>query len=504
MEKKNNYKLLAELAKDFTLLYVEDNIGLQKQASKIFEKFFANVIVANDGQEGLELFKEYYPNIVISDIKMPKMNGLDMAKNIKDIDKEVKIIITSAFDEKEYLIESIDVGIDKYLKKPIPLDAMITSLIEMINKINDEKNIKLFERYTADSFEYQDNMLILIEKDEVLTVNKKCLEFFSQKNNTSFKEFFRKFSHLLLPHENFLYDKGQPSWLETIKDESGKLFNAKIKDDKGKNRHFVLKANRIPNKDDYYILSFDDITDLGMLEENDSNLSKEDSMEEEKIKMINLLHVLKRNKSKIRLFNSYKGLSISNTGTIEEVTAEQIKIKTTYLQQRAIHIDKKTVIESELFTKALKCKMVSVNFETQMVVLDNFSFIPYLPSDQKYVRVMPESNSKAEVYFNTTKISSDISIVDISIEGCNFSFKSLPAGLKEKSNLVLKLKLGIEKSSLDLNIKSEVLKIKENAEDFNVVVTFELEHEIKKELIDYIAKRQMALIREFKGLQNAK
>ncbi len=499
MEDKNNYKKLARLAKDITLLYVEDNSGLQKQAGKIFQKFFTNVFIAKDGEEGMEFFKKFDPDIVVSDIKMPKMNGLDMAKKIKDIDSDVRIIITSAFDEKDYLLDSINIGISRYLKKPIPIDTLIDTLVEVAEEIYRDKSKRLFEIYTKDAFEHQDHILILLENDEVLVANKKCLEFFSQENNKAFAQFFKGFSKVLLPHENFLYQKDGQDWLEIAKEQSGKLFNVKIKDSKDKNRHFVLKVSKIPNRDNYYILSFDDITDLGLLEEDNSNLSED----EQKIKMINLLHVLKRNKSKIRLYNSYKGLSISNTGTIEEVTAEEIKIKTTYLQQRAIHIDKKTTIESELFPKALECKLVSVNFETQIVVLNDFSFIPYLPSEQRYVRVMPESSSSVNIYFNAIKITTPIKIIDISVEGCNLSLESLPAGLKQKGELVLKLKLGTEKSPLALETKAEVLKISELENEFRVIVTFQLEQGAKKLLIDYIAKRQMALIREFKGLQNA-
>ncbi len=341
MENWNNYKKLALLAKGITLLYVEDNSGLQKQAGKIFKKFFTNVIVAKDGEEGLRLFRKFYPDIVISDIKMPKMNGLKMVKKIKELDRNTRIIITSAFDEKEYLVESINIGVNRYLKKPIPIDILIDTLIEVIEEIGSNKNERLFEIYTKNAFEYQDHILILVENDKVLVVNKKCLEFFSQENSKAFAQFFRDFSKVLLPHENFLYEKDNQSWLEAVKEQNRKLFNVKIKDPEGRNRHFVLKANKILDKIDHYILSFDDITELGLLEEDDPNLCESDRIEEEKTKMISLLYVLKRNRSKIRLYNSYKGLSISNTATIEEITAEEIKIKTTYLQQRAIHIDKK-------------------------------------------------------------------------------------------------------------------------------------------------------------------
>ena len=504
MDEKNNYKKLAKLAKDFTILYVEDNPGLKLQASKILKKFFSSVLVASDGQEGFEIFKEKSPDIVITDIKMPKMSGLDMARKMKNLDQDAKIIVASAFSEKAYLLESIEIGVVKYLNKPIPIEILIETLIDTIEKINSQNDIKLFERYTVDSFEYQNNMLILIQKNEVLVANKKCLNFFSIESNQDFREFFRGFSKVLLPQDGFLYKKDETDWLDTIKENENKLFSVKIKDKDGENRHFALKSSKIPDKSDYYILSFDDITELGLLKEHVQDLSPSEQIDQEKIKMVNILHVLKRNRSKIRLYNSYKGLSISNTGTIEEITAQQMSIKTTYLQQRAIHIDKKTILEAELLPKALECKLVNINFDTQMVTLNDYSFIQHLPSEQKYVRVMPEDESIIEVFFNTTKITFDIKIIDISIEGCNLSFSSLPAGMKTGNELLLKLKLGNKKSQLEISTKSEILKIEERSKEFRVVTTFNLQTDIKKEMIDYIAKRQMALIREFKGLKNAK
>ena len=500
MENKNSYKKLAELAKDFGLLYVEDNSGLQKQATKIFKKFFREVIVAKDGQEGIELFMEHYPPIIISDIKMPRISGLDMIKKIRELDSEAKVIITSAFDEKDYLLECINIGVNRYLKKPIPIDELTKTLIEVIGQINEEKNKKLFDRYVKDSFEYQDSIVILIQDKKVLLANKKCLKFFNQESSRAFEKFFEGFSKLLKPHKKFLYEEDGKNWLDEVKKSTGKLFNVKLEDKDGKNRHFILKANRIPEQDEYYILSFDDITELNLLEEYDPNLSAKEREQEEKIRMINLLHVLKRNRSKVRLYNSYKGLSIVNTGVIQEVMSDHINIKTTYLQSRAIHIEKKTTIESELFSQALDCELDSVNFETQTVVLKNFIFSPHLPSEQKHIRVMPESKSEVEIFFNGKKLSLDIHILDISAQGCNLSFHSMPAGLKKESELVLNLTLGEEKKRLNIQAVSRAINITEDEKEFRVATVFELENEPRKQLVDYIAKRQMALIREFKGL----
>ena len=448
--------------------------------------------------------KKKSPDIVITDIKMPKMDGIEMIKRIKEIDPHAHIVIASAFDEKDYLFDAIRFGVSRYLKKPIEVNVLVEALISLIEQINNEKNIKLFEQYSSDIFQYQDLMLILIEENKALTINKKCMEFFDVESLEEFRGIFKHLDNLFLPHENFLCKKDGINWLETIKANSGKLYNVKMKDKEGQNRHFLLKASKIPKKENYFILSLDDITELGLLEENESDESAKKENEQQKI--LNIFKVIQRNSSKVRLYNYHKGLSITNEGSIEEISSEQITIKTTYLQLRAIHINKTTTIESELFgEKALECKMSSINFQTQCVVLEDCHFVPFMPSKQRYVRVMPESDTKVELHFNAVTLDTHIYIKDISLEGCNLSLKTLPAGLKEKSIVLLNIELFEGKTSLKLhNIKSEVLKIYEDKNEFRVVVGFSLQPELKKQLTNYIAKRQMALIREFKGLEYAK
>ncbi len=108
---------LKKLSDGFTLLYVEDNDGLREKALKLLRKIFTNIISASDGEEGYSLFKEHLPQIVISDICMPKLDGLEMMKLIKQIQPSTKFIITSAFDDRDYLLQSIDAGVFHYMKK---------------------------------------------------------------------------------------------------------------------------------------------------------------------------------------------------------------------------------------------------------------------------------------------------------------------------------------------------------------------------------------------------
>lgn len=107
---------LQKKAQGLTLLYVEDNKTLQLQVLKVFKKIFPHVVVGSHAQEGLAYFKEHLPEVVITDINMSSgMNGLEMAKRIKKIEPFTKIIITSAFDDKEFLFGAIEANILKNL-----------------------------------------------------------------------------------------------------------------------------------------------------------------------------------------------------------------------------------------------------------------------------------------------------------------------------------------------------------------------------------------------------
>ncbi|SFV59888.1 diguanylate cyclase/phosphodiesterase (GGDEF & EAL domains) with PAS/PAC sensor(s) [hydrothermal vent metagenome] len=107
-----------------TLLYVEDEDGIRDQLSRFLGYFSGELYLAKDGKEGLELYKKHLPDIVISDIKMPKMDGIEMAKAIKAIDPKQHIVFTTAHSESGFFMDAIDLQVDGYILKPINLDQL--------------------------------------------------------------------------------------------------------------------------------------------------------------------------------------------------------------------------------------------------------------------------------------------------------------------------------------------------------------------------------------------
>ncbi len=102
-----------------TILYVEDEKMIRKNAVEYLSRICNNVLEAKDGIEALNIYKKHKPNIIISDIKMPRMNGLEFASEIRKVDKETPIIIATAHTETDYLLKAVELQLIKYIVKPI-------------------------------------------------------------------------------------------------------------------------------------------------------------------------------------------------------------------------------------------------------------------------------------------------------------------------------------------------------------------------------------------------
>lgn len=118
-----------------SILYVEDEKNIQEELAEFLEIFCEELYLADDGSQGLEEFKKYSPDIIITDIKMPIMDGLEMCKAIKELDNNAHIIFTTAFSDVGFFQEAIELQVDGYILKPISLSALETKLVSLINTI---------------------------------------------------------------------------------------------------------------------------------------------------------------------------------------------------------------------------------------------------------------------------------------------------------------------------------------------------------------------------------
>lgn len=132
------------ICKELTVLLVEDEHLVRKMTCDFLTTIFKKVYLAEDGEMGFSIFKKERPDIVITDIKMPKMDGLTMAKELKQIQKNLPIIVTTAYTDPDLLIEAIEIGIDRFVKKPFETNFFKEAIYKCAFPLIQKKQIKNF------------------------------------------------------------------------------------------------------------------------------------------------------------------------------------------------------------------------------------------------------------------------------------------------------------------------------------------------------------------------
>ncbi|OEV96767.1 butyrate response regulator transcription factor BumR [Campylobacter jejuni] len=166
---------MSQECKELIILVVEDEIKTRESLINVLSERFSKVIGAQNGDEGLKKFKKFKPDLVITDIAMPIMDGLDMAREIKEISDDVPIVVLSAYSEKERLLRSIDIGIDKYLIKPVDIEKLFKVLDYLIGeKIEANMLVKISEEY-----QFNKTKRTLIHNGKEIVLTKKELAFIS-------------------------------------------------------------------------------------------------------------------------------------------------------------------------------------------------------------------------------------------------------------------------------------------------------------------------------------
>jgi DNA-binding response OmpR family regulator len=178
---------IVAITNNLKVLYVEDNDESRNQAYKLLANYFSEIDIATDGLEGLEYYKNYHLNtnryydLVITDIEMPKMDGISMSKAIYKINKNQKIIVVSAYNDKKYFIDLINIGIEGFIQKPLSFEQVSEALKEFCICFQDENLIKLDNNCTYNKLV---NEFLFNDKKIKLTLNEfKFIEFLIQNRN---------------------------------------------------------------------------------------------------------------------------------------------------------------------------------------------------------------------------------------------------------------------------------------------------------------------------------
>ena len=181
---------LQELAKDRIILYAEDEESVRVPLISILEKFFEKVLVAKDGQEAIEIFKNERVDIVLTDIAMPHKNGLDLTEFVKNVDKDIPVLISTAFNDSEYFLRAISLNVSKFILKPVDVKNLLSNLVDVLENIKIKEDLELYKRsvlengYAEKCEEIIESMLNLVDTPFLVCNDTKTLFF----NNSFLKE----------------------------------------------------------------------------------------------------------------------------------------------------------------------------------------------------------------------------------------------------------------------------------------------------------------------------
>ncbi len=253
--------------KEIEILYVEDEDIIRESLASLISRHIKKLHIAENGEEGLKMYKELSPDVVITDIQMPIKNGLDMAKEIKEINKDARIILTTAFGDSEYLLAAIDLEINGYMIKPINRNRLFSLLNDNAKYVLHEKQKARFQAYAQQIIDSQSNMLILLNSNlEIIKSNKSFMEFFGLDSRERLKDKHGGINEIIVPIDkgDHYINKIDLKTIDKILDGETKKHIVVLKDNHGRYKSFAFHASKLTNEKNMteYILSFTDVTAL--------------------------------------------------------------------------------------------------------------------------------------------------------------------------------------------------------------------------------------------------
>lgn len=208
-----------DMYRNLTALVIEDDIESANHLKSILEDIFFEIYVANNGDEGLNIFYEKKPDMIFADIMMPKKNGIELIKQIRNVDKEIKIVIISGHNTQEYLMEAVKLKLEDFLVKPIQFEPFL-ALLSKIAKGCKEKYPSNITLSSGAIFQPFNKTILFEDTTYILTKSefKLLMLLLTNKNNIVSKEVIEQY----LWQDGSLSDTALKSLVNKLRKKVGK------------------------------------------------------------------------------------------------------------------------------------------------------------------------------------------------------------------------------------------------------------------------------------------
>lgn len=143
-------KELIDQLSNFTLLYVEDEEGIRNNIFEIFQDVFKEIHLAKNGEEAYKIYTEQKPDLIITDIRMPRMDGIELIEKIRQTNSKVRVIIFSAYTDLDYMLKAAELHLVKYIIKPVNEEKLVDALESFLNSYEGTKIYTLIPQWLFD------------------------------------------------------------------------------------------------------------------------------------------------------------------------------------------------------------------------------------------------------------------------------------------------------------------------------------------------------------------
>lgn len=240
------------------VLFVEDEKDTRERVEKLLKRRFSSVFVAENGQDGWELFQRCSPDVVITDLNLPDISGIMLIEQIRKINKKTAILIITAYNESGYLMQAIELGVSNFLIKPLDFE-LLDSAMEKIHRVfTMEAELERQRQYVRTVLDFQESLVIVTDGTLLLDANKRFVTFFDLSLDERPMVLLSEVSDLNDEIPAF-HEFKEEEWENLVDD----VMKIELSDKKsGQQHYFHVKADRFPNQPPLKIISFTDVTEL--------------------------------------------------------------------------------------------------------------------------------------------------------------------------------------------------------------------------------------------------
>lgn len=252
-----------------TVLYVEDDPDIHRLLDRVIQAHAGALVTARDGEEGLRLFELKRPDIIVTDILMSTLDGLEMTRLIRDLEPEIPIIVTTAHSDAEFFMRSIDLGIDRYVLKPTAPQTLLKALQHCAKALRHRRETESANRYVRFILDIQPNLLLVTERERLEYINRAFLNLLGFQSLEQFLVSGARLGDRLLDRAGkpLVDPSASPNadrWLTTllnVSQEHGVVHLRRADQPQGRVTPYAITFNALPELN-RYIFSFSDVTHL--------------------------------------------------------------------------------------------------------------------------------------------------------------------------------------------------------------------------------------------------